>query len=109
MSQHFEDEDHVDLNIKWNEMFHELEEYKEQHGDCDVPLNFENSKLANWVNFLRWCHRRYNAGKKVVGGLTQEKIALLESIGFQWSGGNASVRSFRSQITFDSNRSNRRR
>mmetsp|Transcript_15969 Transcript_15969/g.20269 ORF Transcript_15969/g.20269 Transcript_15969/m.20269 type:complete len:105 (-) Transcript_15969:273-587(-) len=103
MSQRFED--HDDLHAKWNEMFGQLKEYKEEHGDCNVPLDFTNSKLANWVNFVRWCHRRYEIGKKIPGGLTQDKIYLLEGIGFEWSNcNNASLRSVRNLSVRSSNR-----
>jgi|EP01083_Nonionella_stella_P082166 hypothetical protein len=86
MSQHFEDADQdAELNAKWNVMFEELKKYKEEYGDTNVPLNFDaNPKLANWVQFLRWSHRRYEVGKIVPGGLNKQKKLLLESIGFQW-------------------------
>ena len=86
MSQHFEDEDNSDLNAGWNEMFLKLKEYKQEHGHTNVPLNFDaNPKLANWVHYLQWCYRRYKAGKIIAGGLNQEKIEVLENIGFQWN------------------------
>lgn len=85
MSQHFQDEDHVDLQKGWGELFQQLKVYKEEYGDTNVPLNFApNPKLANWVQYLRWCYRRWGVGKKIPGGLTAEKIANLEDIGFQW-------------------------
>ncbi len=106
MSQRFED--HDDLHIKWNELFQQLKDYKEEHGNCDVPLDFPNSKLANWVNFLRWSYRRFEVGKRIPGGLTQEKICLLESIGFEWSNlNNASLRSVRSISISSSSRMKR--
>ncbi len=87
MSQYFDDEDHImDLNAKWNEMFLQLENYKQEYGDTNVPLNFtKNPKLANWVHYLRWSYKRYKANIKKPGGLNSEKIQSLESLGFQWS------------------------
>ena len=86
MSHHFEDEDHSnDLNLKWNELFKQLEQYKEEFGDTNVPLNYaQNPKLANWVHYLRWSYKRYQAGLQKHGGLNGEKIASLDSLGFKW-------------------------
>lgn len=86
MSQHFEDEDQsTDLNAKWNEMFQQLELYKEEFGDTNVPLNYDpNPKLANWVHYLRWSYKRYQIGVNKPGGLNSEKIVSLESLGFKW-------------------------
>jgi superfamily II DNA or RNA helicase len=64
----------------WFERYGELVSYKEAFGDCDVPKRMrERKKLANWVVQQR-VHR--NAGR-----LPQEKIALLDKLGFKWHPG----------------------
>lgn len=61
----------------WDENFDYLSAYKEQFGDCLVPMTYENSdgiKLGIWVNTQR------NNIKK--GTLRRDRINALESIGF---------------------------
>jgi hypothetical protein len=39
----------------WDEMFKQLLNYKEQHGDCLVPSRFKgNLKLSKWVSYRVW-------------------------------------------------------
>jgi superfamily II DNA or RNA helicase len=65
------------LNNTWHTRFAELRKYKEVHGNCDVPSKyFESPLLRSWV-----CNQRtYYKQKK----LSNERIILLESIGFVW-------------------------
>ena len=43
-------------NAAWEERFHELLRFKEEHGHCDVPSTYkENPPLASWIK----CQRRY--------------------------------------------------
>jgi len=50
----------------------ELTAYKEKFGHVNVPRNYENKELANWV-----CNARYRK-------LTPEQTAKLEALGFRW-------------------------
>jgi superfamily II DNA or RNA helicase len=62
----------------WEEMFEALNEYKENHGDCNVPFDWlENNKLGIWVRTQR---RKY-LNKK----LSKDRIKRLECIGFVWN------------------------
>ena len=56
----------------WEEMYSELEEYKEEHGHCDVPGDF--GKLGYWVTKTR---ERPPEG---------EKKERLDALGFEWDG-----------------------
>ncbi len=62
----------------WEDSYHKLIEFKAKHGHCRVPLNYkENPKLGRFVNVMRTQKKREN--------LSQERIELLERIGFQWA------------------------
>ena len=58
----------------WETRFNELKEYKEQHGDCDVPQR--KGQLGTWVSRQR---TSYNNKK-----LPADRIRLLDGIGFKW-------------------------
>eukprot|EP00429_Kryptoperidinium_foliaceum_P036643 CAMPEP_0176178096 /NCGR_PEP_ID=MMETSP0120_2-20121206/91256_1 /TAXON_ID=160619 /ORGANISM="Kryptoperidinium foliaceum, Strain CCMP 1326" /LENGTH=1067 /DNA_ID=CAMNT_0017516245 /DNA_START=166 /DNA_END=3371 /DNA_ORIENTATION=+ len=84
----------------WDEMYRQLVEYKEQHGDCLVPSRYEqNLKLGKWVETQRY---EYTKLQRVSGTsdneeappnakpphpnprLTPERLRRLEAIGFEW-------------------------
>ena len=58
----------------WFDRFDELTAYKDENGDCNVPCN--QGQLGMWVSKQRVCHKK--------GNIRQERIELLESIGFEW-------------------------
>ena len=66
----------------WNESFRQLELYLEEYGHTNVPTayNQQNGQtpLGTWVN-----HQRQ------LQGMTPERHARLESIGFVWNAGEA--------------------
>ncbi len=66
------------LEAHWEEMYKALVEYKEEHGDCNVPNQYPtNPELGRWVcNVQRPLYKR--------GVLTTEKIKRLEAIDFVW-------------------------
>jgi superfamily II DNA or RNA helicase len=66
----------------WRTYYLALLDYRNRFGDCFVPLNWkENKKLARWVS-----SQRVNYGRNK---LSRERIAMLEKIGFEWTGGVA--------------------
>ena len=97
MKRHFDEQ--------WNDMFEKLRAYKEQFGDCLVPLSYENDpKLGVWVHSQRQLLNRAayiasqvsNLETSTIGRLppnvnTAEDAAmddrrrLLDSIDFCWS------------------------
>lgn len=61
----------------WEEMFKALQEFKQTHGNCDVPKRYkDNPKLGNWVIYQR-AHKRQ-------GNYSEERFRRLNDIGFEW-------------------------
>jgi len=58
----------------WDLRYEELTDYKEKHGDCNVPQSMGG--LGEWVQRRR---QDYKKGK-----LSKERTARLESIGYVW-------------------------
>jgi len=68
---------------KWNIRYGELMEYKQEHGDCNVPQSYEpNKPLGMWVNRQRSQYRLLQKGEKSY--IAEERITKLEEIGFRW-------------------------
>ena len=63
---------------QWEARCKELIAYREKHGDCCVPINYENKKLANWVSNNRKNYNLKLAGK--ASKLTSEQIAELDKL-----------------------------
>lgn len=62
----------------WEDRYQELIEFKEKYGHCNVPVGYKKApKLGKFVNAMR--------SHKTAGILSEERINLLESIGFQWA------------------------
>ena len=70
--------------LLWLERFEELRKYKETHGDCQVQRY--HPTLGGWVNKQRHNYRIMKGGKKS-SFMLQERIDLLDSIGFVWTVG----------------------
>ncbi|MFZ4596312.1 MAG: helicase associated domain-containing protein, partial [Verrucomicrobiaceae bacterium] len=67
----------------WEDRLAELVLFKERNGHCNAPKSCsEFPKLGGFVNAMR--------SKKATGELSQERIGLLEAIGFQWAVRDAS-------------------
>jgi hypothetical protein len=60
--------------VAWSTRYNELVTYKEKHGDCNVP--WKDQPLGTWVHNQR--------SKYLTGGLSGERIELLNRIGFVW-------------------------
>ncbi|CAB9505289.1 helicase [Seminavis robusta] len=58
----------------WEGRYEQLQVYKDLNGDCLVPTG--HSKLGAWVGTQRELYRK--------GELSQERIELLEKLGFVW-------------------------
>lgn len=62
---------------EWDELFLELVEYKNAHGDCLVPQRWKHSpRLADWVSRLRVANNH--------GELAPDAFEALSEIGFEW-------------------------
>jgi len=80
---------HLSGNIKetpkitWNQRYKELIEFKEKHGDCNVPNRYEaNKQLGQWVNTQRQQYRLLQEGMR--SSMTEERITKLNATGFTW-------------------------
>ncbi len=69
--------------VPWEQRFNELLNFKKKHGNCLVPVSYEeNPQLANWVSTQRQEWKSYSA--KRPSRLTDEKVSLLNNVGFVW-------------------------
>jgi superfamily II DNA or RNA helicase len=59
---------------RWEQGYAELEQYHSTHGNINVPVS--NQKLTHWI----WNQRQ----RRTAGGLSQERIRLLDALGFRW-------------------------
>jgi superfamily II DNA or RNA helicase len=75
-----------DLGFRWNihdrgtweDRLAEVAAFRARYGHCNIPLNFlENPKLGRFVNQTR--------SQRTRGTLSQDRIARLDEIGFNWS------------------------
>jgi hypothetical protein len=63
------------IEERWEQRYEELVKYKEQYGDCNVPIDFpDNPSLVHWV-------RNQRIRKET---LSERQRELLEKIGFEW-------------------------
>lgn len=70
-------------SCSWMERFLELKDYKDQHGNCNVPQKYKaNPSLGRWVDNQKTQHKKLYDGKPT--HLTIERIQLLVSLGFQF-------------------------
>merc|ERR1739838_616068 len=75
------------LSIVWNERLSDLLEFKQQWGHCNVPQKYaKNPKLGRWVGYQRSQYRLLKSGRESF--ISDERIAQLEKLGFQWNSGN---------------------
>jgi superfamily II DNA or RNA helicase len=64
--------------VSWSVRFAQLQEFKEKHGNCRVPVDSKvNPQLGRWVGRQR---ELYNKGQ-----IKADRIAKLEALGFEWA------------------------
>lgn len=61
-------------NAQWSQFYHQIVEFKKQHGHCAVPGKYK--KLASWVERQRTSRSK--------GKLSKEREKKLTKIGFIW-------------------------
>lgn len=80
---------------QWDEMFRQLIQYREKHGDCLVPSRYEeNVRLGKWVETQRYEYTKRKRAEQTgvtqaakcttFSRLTADRQLKLESIGFEW-------------------------
>ncbi len=68
---------HPKAPANWEEMFQALVAFKKDKGHCRVPAKWsENPQLGTWVGTRRRDFRK--------GRLSEERVARLEALGFEW-------------------------
>ncbi len=67
---------------KWMEKYELLKEYKEEHGNIDIPQSYEVNgvKLGIWLHCQRQAYKGHKSSK-----LTSDQIKLLEELGMNWN------------------------
>jgi Helicase associated domain len=68
--------------VNWQEKLVALTDYNKVHGDCNVPSNYTDKKLATWVKCQRRQYKLHLNGQ--ASSMTQGRIEQLEKIHFQW-------------------------
>ncbi len=66
-----------DVEAIWNTQYLSVLEYKIKNGDCNVPREYFDKTLGNWVSRQRYLNLQNK--------LAEDKIRKLDLIGFQWS------------------------
>jgi len=67
----------------WAEKLHELKDYLQVHGDCNVPSTYPaNPQLATWVKCQRRQYKLLRDNK--TSNMTVDRIMELEKLGFVW-------------------------
>lgn len=68
----------------WDEMFKQLQLYKNEHGSSYVPRKYEaNLSLGRWVATQRAQYKAKETGGE--SSITGKQISMLDSIGFLWA------------------------
>ena len=76
---------------QWNAKYGELEAYKEEHGDCLVPSNYENQALYNWSQMQQQRKKQYDNNEMTVASrpgrrdnvkVWEERFEKLKALGF---------------------------
>lgn len=69
--------------LAWQDRLKELENYKDENGDCNVTSTYRKSpSLATWVKCQRRQYKRFQCGE--ASNLSQDRIASLDALGFNW-------------------------
>jgi hypothetical protein len=73
-----------EINSSWDNWLKELRDYRDKHGDIDVPLKYRyNPGLGAFVNRQRTEYRKVQQGFQ--SSLSDERIKDLDDLGFKWS------------------------
>ena len=70
------------LETRWREMLEQLVEYRYRTGNFNVAATAEYRSLRNWVRSQREAYWKHQKG--LPSTITEERIAMLNDIGFLW-------------------------
>ena len=80
----------------------ELEDYKGQHGNCNVPSIFPpNQALANWVRNQRSKFNSIGSNGRKSTSIEREEFNELKKIGFTWSVSSRAEKTLMYELTVD--------
>ncbi|GAX27788.1 hypothetical protein FisN_13Hh106 [Fistulifera solaris] len=68
--------------VNWREKLYGLTVFRQEIGNCNVPSNYKDKKLATWVKCQRRQYKLYCDGKP--SAMNPDRIKVLESVGFEW-------------------------
>ena len=72
---------------KWQRRYFELLTFKQKHGHCHISRSDgQNKQLVSWLDKQRYEYKQKTAGKP--SSMTPERIAKLQTLGFDWAHGN---------------------
>lgn len=67
----------------WMDFYNRLVAFEKENGHCEVPQRYKSDpSLGAWCKNQREYYKRYNDNK--TSSLTEERIALLNKLGFAW-------------------------
>lgn len=70
----------------FEERVEELKEFKAKYGDLHVAQKYkENPSLGSWCANMRTAYRRKQQGKPPLFRITEDRIKILEDLGFEFS------------------------
>jgi len=69
-------------DVNWREKVTALDDFRREHGHCNVPSNYTDKKLATWVKCQRRQYKLHIDQKP--SAMTEQRIAELEKRGFEW-------------------------
>jgi len=65
------------IQVPWKQRINDLKAFKKKHGHCNVSNEYRpNLSLGQWVSNLRQ--------RKKLGTLAEDKILILDTLGFSW-------------------------
>ncbi|KAG7373006.1 helicase domain protein [Nitzschia inconspicua] len=67
----------------WHTRFETLKAFYMANGHCGIPSKFEDGSLNVWIKHQRRQYLLFISGEKSI--MTEERIAALNSIGFDWN------------------------
>jgi len=79
------------LDAMWNDKLQDLKLFQQEHGHCRVPKRYKpNTSLGGWVDRQRQLYktlmrRRKEHGESSSSSLTEDRINVLNNLGFEWS------------------------
>jgi hypothetical protein len=80
----------VNRDRSWDEFYTALVQYKKEHGNCDVPRDYENDRrLGQWVHTQRCLWKAIQRGKTKSTPTYKSRFEQLEKLGFNFQPGKA--------------------